>query len=160
MAGIKSIAVSVNGTPAEAWVETTVTFSQKEQELDLSYMLWITLYDQDLGRDEQWLYPNFPYMPSGQWAKSDQDDFIMHLPGKWLKPTQSEVSVTLSASLAKQAINAIDALPQVRSAIFNDADNNATLELYARAIVVPETAYAVRYSSAEPVHISKLQVDG
>ncbi len=160
MAGIKDITVSVSGTPAEAWIEATVTFSQKEQELGLTYMLWITLYDKDLGRDEEWLYPNFPYMPSSQWAQSDKDDFIMHLPGKWLKPTQSEIVVTLSAPLAKQSTNSIDAIPQVHRAVYNDADNNASLELYARAIVVPETSYAVKYSSVETAHISKIQVDG
>ncbi|MBE9064531.1 hypothetical protein [cf. Phormidesmis sp. LEGE 11477] len=158
MAGIKSLKVSVTEPPAQARVEATVTFSQKEQELGLKYILWVTLYDKDLGRDQQWLYPNFPYMPSAQWAKSDKDDFLMYLPGKWLNPTQSEVVVPLSASLTERDNRGIDATPRVRSAISNDADNNGTLELYARAVVVPETSYAVRYSSTQPVPMSELQV--
>ena len=159
MASIKNIDLAVRDVPAKAHAKVTVNFSAKEQELGLEYMLWVTLYDQDLGRDEEWLYPNFPYIPSDTWASHDKDDWIAHMPGKRLRATQSEVVVDLSTPLAKSDNRGnIEPISSASNALANDTERDANIELYARAIVLPETSYAVRYSRSQPVSIAQLEI--
>ncbi|MFK8185585.1 MAG: hypothetical protein AB8B99_19585 [Phormidesmis sp.] len=157
MAGIKSIDLKISNSSAPRAVATvTINFSPKEQQLGLEYMLWVTLYDRDLGYDEQWLYPNFPHMPSDNWALKSKDDFIFHMPGKRIKSTRPEVVITIASPLS-QIANGADPLPAVKRAYNDDKDDN-TIELYARAIVIPETTYAVKYSPVEPVHLSQVSI--
>lgn len=157
MAGIKSIDLKVNNASTPRVTATvTVSFSPKEQQLGLEYMLWVTLYDRDLGQDEQWLYPNFPYMPSDNWALKSKDDFIFHMPSRRIKSTRSEMVITLTSNLSRLRSGA-EPLPAVRNAYDDDKDDN-TIELYARAIVIPETTYAVKYSPVESVPLSQVLI--
>ncbi|MEO0456272.1 MAG: hypothetical protein AAF152_06760 [Cyanobacteria bacterium P01_A01_bin.114] len=156
MAAIKNVRLKTVGTPPRAEATVTIQFSQKEQALGLEYMLWITLYDKDLGRDSQWLYPNYPYVPSQSYATTNQDDFIAHMPGHRVQPTQSEVVVILSTPLSDQ-VNGLEPKPRVKSAFADESGDNV-LELQARAILLPETCFAVRWSGEENLPLETVLV--
>ena len=158
MAAIKSVELKTVGTfnpSAEATV--TIKFSQKEQQLGLEYMLWVTLYDRDAGLDSHWLYPNYPYVPSGTYATTaaNRDDFIAHMPGKTVRPTQDEVTVTLYADLTDNP-RGVEPKPNVDRAYRDETD--FVLELRARAILLPETCFAVRWSNEENLDYGQVSI--